>query len=66
MYEQLNIDWDDFNHQKEWLAQVAAHHVFCTGEELEAAEGLLRFLDAFQDEAENAGLYRADTTYQPE
>ena len=66
MYEQLRINWDDFNHQKEWLAQVAAHHFFCTGQELEAAEGLLRFLDAFQDAMENGGLYRADTTYQPE
>ena len=22
MYEQINVDWEDFTHQKEWLAQV--------------------------------------------
>ena len=66
MYEQLNIDWEEFKNQKEWLAGVAAHHFFCTGQELESAEGILNFLDAFQDASENGGLYRADTTYQPE
>lgn len=65
-YEPLRIDWAEFRKHKEWLATIAYTHFHRTGDELEEAEGLLSFLDQFQDEMENAGLYRPDTTYQPE
>lgn len=66
VYEPMRIDWAEFRKQKEWLANLAVNHFFRTGDELEEAEGLLSFLDQFQDEMENAGLYRPDNTYQPE
>jgi len=51
-----NVDWQALARQKECLAELVINGDFLTTETREALDGLLHFLDAFQDAASTDGF----------